>query len=65
MRAKEYTERDFVRLLKDNGYYLARAKGDHNTWKNESGNTITVIGGRTTSRMVYRRLIKENQLKEA
>lgn len=64
MRAKEYTERDFNRLLKANGYSLARQKGDHNTYVNDKGNSITVVGGRTMSRMVYRRLIKENNLKE-
>lgn len=64
MRAKEYTERDFERLLKVNGYSLDRQKGDHNTYVNDKGNTITVVGGRTMSRMVYRRLIKENNLKE-
>lgn len=63
MRAKEYTEREFIQLLKANGYTLDRAKGDHNIYVNDKGNTITVVGGRTMSRMVYRRLIKENDLK--
>lgn len=61
-RAKEYTERSFVKLLKANGYWLERTKGDHNTWINANGNIITVVGGRDLSRMVYRRLVKENNL---
>ena len=66
MRAKEYTERDFKRLLIDNGYYpdRSRGKGDHAIYVNGKGNSISVPSGRTSSRMLYRRLIKENHLRE-
>ena len=63
MRAKEYTEREFERLLKANGYTLDRAKGDHNIWTNGQ-RTISVTAGRPPNKMVIRRLIKENNLKE-
>ena len=63
MRAKEYTERDFERLLKANGYSLDRQKGDHNIWTNGS-NTISITAGRPINRMLARRIIKENNLME-
>ena len=63
MRAKEYTERDFERLLKANGYRLDRQKGDHNIWTN-GNNTISITAGKQPNRMMVRRIIKENNLKE-
>lgn len=63
MRAKEYTERDFERLLKANGYSLDRQKGDHNIWTNGK-NTISITAGKPPNRMVIRRIIKENNLIE-
>lgn len=63
MRAKEYTPREFVALLKRNGYEYDRSKGDHKMYRNKEGNTIAVTTTKL-NRMVAARLIKENNLKE-
>ena len=63
MRAKEYTNRDLERLLKANGFNLDRQKGDHNIWTN-GNKTVSITAGRPINRMLARRIVKENNLKE-
>ena len=63
-RAKEYTFRDFRILLRDNGYIFQRQTGDHYIFSNDY-NVISVPNhGKKLNKMVCRRLIKENNLKE-
>lgn len=64
MRAKEYAERELIRILKNNGYEYDRSNGDHDIYINrETGNSISITAGKTMNKMVVRRLIKENNLK--
>lgn len=60
MRAKQYTEREFKKVLKQNGYKPDRWKGSHEIWINEKGNVISI--NKNPNTMVCRRLIKENNL---
>lgn len=59
----EWTTRDFVRMLKNNGYYPAenKGKGSHTVFKNDAGNHISVP--LRIRAVIARRLIKENNLK--
>lgn len=62
--AREYTFRDFRILLRQNGYVFNRCNGDHIIFTNDI-NTISVpYHGKQLNRMITRRLIKENNLKE-
>ena len=65
MRAKSYSERDFIRILKANGYVKSKdtGKGDHDKWLNEAGDMIVISSGRPPNKMVCLRLIKEHKLK--
>ena len=56
---KTYKFRDFERLLKSNGFMLARTSGDHFIYKR--GGETAVINTRP-NRMICRRLIKEYSL---
>lgn len=62
--AKEYTFREFRTLLRRNGYVFQRTAGDHQIYSNDK-NTISIpFHGKDLNRMLVRRLIKENNLKE-
>ena len=56
---KVYSTREFIKILKRNGYTHTRNKGDHLIYKN--GNRSVTIN-RDLNRMVAQRLIKENNL---
>lgn len=58
---KVYTDREFSKLLKRNGYKKKRTKGDHFIYSNGE-RTISINKG--INRMVAQRLIKEYDLKE-
>lgn len=58
---RQWTAREFIRVLKSNGFTYKRSKGDHYTYKNLNGRTIT-FNFRGLNCMVARRLIKENNL---
>ena len=63
-RTKEYTYREFRLLLRDNGYVFQRQNGDHVIFTNDT-NTISIPNhGKKLNKMICRRLIKENNLKE-
>ena len=58
---KQYTIRDFKRILKDNGYEYVRCKGDHSTYrKDERVLTVNVVNLKP---IVANRLIKEYGLR--
>lgn len=58
----EWTVDDFVRMLKRNGYTLAKGKGkgSHSIYINDKGNHISVP--LRIKAVIARRLIKENNL---
>lgn len=57
---KQYTYKEFSRILKNNGYHLGRCNGSHFIWHNEV-NHISIP--KKVNSCVARRLIKENNLK--
>lgn len=57
---KIYTSREFIQLLKQNGFTHKRTKGDHYIFKN--GTKTISVNIRGLNRMVAQRLIKENNL---
>lgn len=62
---KNYTERNFIKILNKNGYkFLRYARGDHVIYFNSDKNdTITFTRGRAPNMCVCQRLIKEHNLK--
>lgn len=60
---KQYTVKDFRKILKANGYIFDRTKGDHDTYIKENCNPITFPVVRLKS-VIALRLIKENNLIE-
>ena len=59
MTKKIYTDREFDKLLRNNGYCRDHTTGSHTIYKN-GGQTISV--NRNLNRMVARRLIKQHRL---
>jgi predicted RNA binding protein YcfA (HicA-like mRNA interferase family) len=59
---KVYNDREIKRILKDNGYYLKRIKGDHEIWASYSSTRHITIPHKNINRMVWQRLVKENNL---
>jgi predicted RNA binding protein YcfA (HicA-like mRNA interferase family) len=55
--------REFEELLKANGYSLSRVKGGHYTFKADGKPRVITIN-KEMNRMMIKRLIKENNLKE-
>ena len=64
MRAKEYTVREFVRLLKANGYEYDRSSGDYDIYVNAERRDTISIKSTNINRMIAKRLIKEHSLIE-
>lgn len=62
MKYAVMNDREFIRLLKDNGYVVVRTAGDHTIYYNEERkDSITV--NRKINPIVANRLIKEHNLK--
>ena len=59
-RTKEYSTKEFVRILLDNGFEYVSCKGDHKKFRR--GNE-TVVVNKKLNRMVARRLLKTHNLK--
>ena len=59
---KQYNEKQFSDILKENGYWKVRTTGSHSIYKNVEGNIISVP--QSHNYCVLRRLIKENNLHE-
>lgn len=61
MKYAVLNDREFARILKENGYVIARHAGDHTIWCNkERQDSITV--NKNLNPMVMRRLIKSHNL---
>lgn len=58
---KQWTPKEFQRVLKQNGFCIVRSKGSHIIWKNENNKTISIPATKVNA-MLARRLIKENNL---
>lgn len=57
---KHYTRREFVKLVRQNGFEYVRSKGGHDIYYNKEGRHITIP--QTLVDVITRRLIKENNL---
>ena len=57
---KQFTHREFVRVVVANGFYYDRHSGDHAIYVNDKGRHISIP--RNLECVIARRLIKENNL---
>nr|DAT64397.1 MAG TPA: putative RNA-binding protein [Bacteriophage sp.] len=57
---RQYTSREFVKIVKFNGFRYSRHSGDHAIYVNDKGRHISIP--RNLEYVIARRLIKENNL---
>lgn len=57
---KQYTQREFIRIVKNNGFQYNRHNGDHAIYVNDKGRHISIP--KDLECVIARRLIKENNL---
>ena len=58
---KQWTKKDYCRMLEKNGYHYSRdGKGSHSIYTNSEGAHITV--GKIINPCIAKRIIKENNL---
>ena len=57
---RQYTSREFTRIVKFNGFRYSRHSGDHAIYVNDKGRHISIP--RNLECVIARRLIKENSL---
>ena len=57
---KQYTQREFIKLVVSNGFYYDRHNGDHAIYLNNEGMHISIPYHLEC--VIARRLIKENNL---
>lgn len=57
---KQYTQREFIKLVVSNGFYYDRHNGDHAIYLNNEGRHISIPYHLEC--VIARRLIKENNL---
>lgn len=57
---KQWTSREFIRMLKKNEYTYSRHNGDHAIYVNKSGRHISIP--KKLVDVIARRLIKEHNL---
>ena len=57
---KQWTHKEFCKMLKKNGFYLDRYSGDHSIYLNDKGRHISVP--HHLNACVALRLVKENKL---
>lgn len=57
---KQYSHREFVKVVKANGYHYDRHNGDHSIYINDNGRHISIPA--KLESVIARRLIKENNL---
>lgn len=62
MKYEVFTDRQFNKILKRNGYVVSRTNGDHTIWYNESRKDSVTVS-KNLNPMVAQRLIKEHKLK--
>lgn len=57
---RQYTQREFIRIVRKNGYKYNRHHGDHAIYVNDRGKHISIP--QKLECVIARRLIKENEL---
>lgn len=57
---RQYTKRQFIRIVEKNGYYYSRNNGSHSIYVNKEGKHISIP--LSMNMCITRRLIKENNL---
>ena len=57
---RQYTSREFIKIVKFNGFYYNRHNGDHAIYVNDKGRHISI--SKNLECVIARRLIKENSL---
>ena len=57
---RQYTLREFVKIVEFNGFYYSRHNGDHAVYMNDKGRHISIP--KNLKSVIARRLIKENNL---
>lgn len=57
---KQYTHREFVKIVKANGFHYDRHSGDHAIYLNDKGGHISIPA--KLESVIAARLIKENNL---
>ena len=57
---RQYTLREFIKIVEFNGFYYNRCKGDHAIYVNDKGRHISIP--KNLERVIAYRLIKENNL---
>ena len=57
---RQYTSREFIRIVEFNGFYYNRCKGDHTIYVNDKGRHISIP--KNLESVIALRLIKENNL---
>ena len=57
---KQYTQRGFIRIVKNNGFQYNRHNGDHAIYVNDKGRHISIP--KNLECVIARRLIRENGL---
>lgn len=57
---KQYTRREFVKVVRQNGFEYTRSHGSHDIYYNKEGRHISIP--QTLVDVIARRLIRENKL---
>ena len=57
---RQYTSREFIKIVEFNGFYYRRHNGDHAIYVNDKGKHISIP--KNLECVIARRLIKENNL---
>lgn len=57
---RQYTSREFIKIVESNGFHYNRCKGDHAIYINNKGRHISIP--RNLECVIALRLIKENNL---
>ena len=57
---KQFTSREFIKIVEFNGFYYNRYSGDHAIYVNDKGRHISIP--RNLESVIALRLIKENNL---
>lgn len=57
---RQYTKKQFIKIVEKNGYYYSRNNGSHSIYVNDDGRHISIP--LSMNMCITRRLIKENNL---
>lgn len=57
---KQYTQKEFIKIVEKNGFYCDRHNGSHAIYVNDGGRHISIP--QTLQCVIAQRLIKENNL---